>query len=80
MNDPTDIRLAGDKARPWEWPEDKWRGIVNRVRAGRSLKPKIWKNDAKVAVALSFDSDHESLTLRWGDDSPGRTTMVRLRR
>ena len=75
MNELSDIRLAGDKARPWEWPEEQWREVVDRVRAGRSLKPKNWKSDAKVAVAISFDSDHESLTLRWGDDSPGRLSQ-----
>ena len=57
---------------PWEWPEEKWRGIVNKIRAGRSLKPKTWPNGARCAVALSFDSDHETQTLRWGHDSPGR--------
>ncbi|MEZ5851350.1 MAG: polysaccharide deacetylase [Hyphomicrobiaceae bacterium] len=56
----------------WQWPEDKWRDIVNRVRAGRSLKPKAWPGGARCAVALSFDSDHETQTLRWGHDSPGR--------
>lgn len=56
----------------WQWPEEKWRGIVNRVRAGRSLKPKTWPNGARCAVALSFDSDHETQTLRWGHTSPGR--------
>ena len=75
MNELSDIRLAGDKARPWEWPEEQWREVVDRVRAGRSLKPKKWKSDARVAVAISFDSDHESLTLRWGDDSPGRLSQ-----
>ena len=75
MSDMSDIRLAGDKARPWDWSEEKWRGIVNKVRAGRSMKPKVWKDGAKVAVAFSFDSDHESLTLRWGDDSPGRLSQ-----
>ena len=28
---------------PWQWPEDKWRAIVGKVRAGRSLKPKAWE-------------------------------------
>ena len=55
----------------WQWPEEKWRGIVNKIRAGRSLKPKSWKKGARCAVALSFDSDHETQTLRWGHDSPG---------
>ena len=75
MNELSDIRLAGDKARPWEWPEERWREIVNRVRAGRSLKPEKWKSGASVVVAISFDSKHESLTLRWGDDSPGRLSQ-----
>ena len=56
----------------WQWPEEKWRSIVNKIRAGRSLKPKTWKKGARCAVALSFDSDHETQTLRWGHDSPGR--------
>lgn len=56
----------------WQWPEEKWRGIVNKIRAGRSLKPAVWKGGARCAVALSFDSDHETQTLRWGHDSPGR--------
>lgn len=60
---------------PWQWPEEKWRGIVETVRAGRSLKPKNWPNDARVAVALSFDSDHETSTLRHGDASPGKLSQ-----
>lgn len=57
---------------PWQWPEEVWRPIVEKVRAGRSLMPKAWPDGAKCAVALSFDSDHETTTLRWGDNSPGR--------
>lgn len=60
---------------PWQWQEQRWRGIVNKVRAGRSLKPKIWPGGARAAVALSFDSDHESSTLRWGQDSPGKLSQ-----
>ncbi len=56
---------------PWQWPEERWRGAVNRVRAGRSLKPAAWKDGARCAVALSFDSDHETGTLREGSTSPG---------
>lgn len=56
----------------WQWPEEKWRGIVDKIRAGRSLKPKSWPGGARTAVALSFDSDHETQVLRWGHDSPGR--------
>ncbi len=56
---------------PWQWPESTWRPIVEKVRAGRSLAPAAWPGGARVAVALSFDSDHETTTLRWGSDSPG---------
>src|SRR5258708_27223890 len=56
---------------PWQWPEARWRGIVEKVRAGRSLKPKSCPGGARVAVALSFDSDHERSELREGGSSPG---------
>jgi peptidoglycan/xylan/chitin deacetylase (PgdA/CDA1 family) len=57
---------------PWNWPEEKWRSLVGQVRAGRSLKPDIWPNGARCAVALSFDSDHETNELRDGGLSIGR--------
>lgn len=57
---------------PWEWPEEVWRGKVNKVRAGRSLVPAAWPGGARVAVALSFDSDHETNELRDGGGSIGR--------
>jgi peptidoglycan/xylan/chitin deacetylase (PgdA/CDA1 family) len=57
------------EANPWTWPEEIWRGIVHHVRAGRSLKPKRWKDGATFAVALSFDSDHETIELRYGGKS-----------
>ena len=60
---------------PWQWEEPRWRSIVGKVRAGRSLKPVAWKDGARVAVALSFDSDHESLTLRSGETSPGKLSQ-----
>jgi peptidoglycan/xylan/chitin deacetylase (PgdA/CDA1 family) len=56
---------------PWEWSEAEWRAKVERVRAGRSLKPAAWPGGAKVAVALSFDNDHESIPLIKGQTSPG---------
>jgi peptidoglycan-N-acetylglucosamine deacetylase len=59
----------------WEWPEDVWRRIVERARAGRSLAPKIWPNAARCAVALSFDADHETIPLRDGDESPMRVSQ-----
>lgn len=60
---------------PWQWDEAVWRGKVDKVRAGRSLKPKSWKNGARCAVALSFDSDHESNELRDGGESIGRMSQ-----
>ena len=57
---------------PWQWPEAHWRKLVNHVRAGRSLRPKSWKGGARCAVALSFDSDHETNELRDGGKSIGR--------
>lgn len=56
---------------PWRWDEATWRGHVNRVRAGRRLHPG-WPGGAKVAVALSFDSDHETIPLRDGETRPGK--------
>ncbi len=60
---------------PWQWPEQRWRSVVEKVRAGRSLKPAEWPGRARVAVALSFDSDHETTTLRFGDTSPGKLSQ-----
>ena len=60
---------------PWTWPEERWRPVVEKVRAGRSLKPATWPEGAQCAVALSFDSDHETLTLRTGEGSPGRLSQ-----
>jgi peptidoglycan/xylan/chitin deacetylase (PgdA/CDA1 family) len=57
---------------PWQWPEEHWRKLVNQVRAGRSYRPKAWKGGARCAVALSFDSDHETNELREGGKSIGR--------
>ena len=60
---------------PWEWPDAHWRGIVDHVRAGRSLAPKAWKDGARCAVALSFDSDHETIELRFGGKSYGKLSQ-----
>jgi peptidoglycan/xylan/chitin deacetylase (PgdA/CDA1 family) len=57
---------------PWQWPEEHWRGLVNHVRAGRTLRPATWKDGARCALALSFDSDHETNELREGGKSFGR--------
>ncbi|RSD20792.1 polysaccharide deacetylase family protein [Amycolatopsis eburnea] len=57
---------------PWQWDEATWRGHVEHVRAGRPLRPAAWPGGAKVAVALSFDSDHETPALRDGEVLPGK--------
>ncbi len=56
----------------WQWDEGTWRGHAGRIRAGRALVPGSWPGGARVAVALSFDSDHETIPLRDGDTGPGR--------
>lgn len=57
---------------PWQWPDSEWRKRVGQVRAGRNLKPAKWPGDLRCAVALSFDSDHETNELRDGGNSIGR--------
>jgi len=57
---------------PWQWPEAHWRRLVDQVRAGRAYRPPAWKDNARCAVALSFDSDHETNELRDGGKSIGR--------
>jgi peptidoglycan/xylan/chitin deacetylase (PgdA/CDA1 family) len=57
---------------PWQWPEAHWRKLVDRVRAGHSLRPAEWPGGARCAVGLSFDSDHETSDLRDGGKSIGR--------
>ena len=66
------IHSAGE---PWRWDESVWREIVERARAGRSLKPRQWPGGARCAVALSFDADHETIPLRDGDESPMRISQ-----
>ncbi|RMB12081.1 polysaccharide deacetylase family protein [Eilatimonas milleporae] len=57
---------------PWNTPETEWRALVERVRAGRALKPKFWPGGARCAVALSFDCDHETFELGAGGRAIGR--------
>jgi peptidoglycan/xylan/chitin deacetylase (PgdA/CDA1 family) len=57
---------------PWQWADEHWEGLVQRVRAGRTLRPSIWKDGARCAFAVSFDSDHETGELRDGGRSIGR--------
>src|SRR5690348_11301526 len=57
---------------PWQWHEQHWRSLVHQVRAGKRLAPAKWKDGLRCAVALSFDSDHETNELREGGKSIGR--------
>ncbi|MDJ0390748.1 polysaccharide deacetylase [Roseomonas sp. E05] len=57
---------------PWQWPDPHWQGLIRQVRAGRPLRPRQWPGGARCAVALSFDSDHETNELREGGKSIGR--------
>ncbi len=67
--------MSQNDEQPWTWPEEVWRAKVNHVRAGRSLAPKAWKDGARLAVALSFDSDHETVELRFGGNSYGKMSQ-----
>ena len=66
---------AKNELLPWQWPEARWRAIVDHVRAGRTLAPKSWPGGARCAVALSFDSDHETNELREAGESPGKLSQ-----
>ena len=58
----------------WQWDEATWRGHVGHIRAGRPLLPG-WPGGAQVAVALSFDSDHETIPLRDAETGPGKLSQ-----
>jgi peptidoglycan/xylan/chitin deacetylase (PgdA/CDA1 family) len=60
---------------PWQWPDAHWQSIVHHVRAGRTLRPRLWPEGARCAVALSFDSDHETNELREGGESIGKLSQ-----
>src|SRR5918999_4000564 len=63
------------KLEPWQWPDEHWRRLINQVRAGRSLRVNTWPGGARCAVALSFDSDHETNELREAGESIGRLSQ-----
>jgi peptidoglycan/xylan/chitin deacetylase (PgdA/CDA1 family) len=72
---PTLSHVVAEAQTSWQWDEATWRGHVQRVRAGRSLKPATWPGGARVAVALSFDSDHETIPLRDAETQPGKLSQ-----
>lgn len=53
----------------WTWSEERLQALMNRARAGRALRPDAWPDGARCAVALSFDSDHDTFELRDGGKS-----------
>lgn len=57
---------------PWQWSTSEIESRVNHVRGGRALRPSRWPGGARFAVALSFDSDHETNELRDGGASIAR--------
>ncbi len=67
--------MSQEQLQPWQWDETTVRRYVNRVRAGRPLKPAGWPNGARVAVALSFDPDHETIPLRDSETTPGKLSQ-----
>ncbi len=62
---------SSDVEPAWRWSDERVLETVNAVRAGRSLQPASWPGGARVAVALSFDVDNETLSLRTGQPSVG---------
>lgn len=50
---PTIVPKPEEQEQPWQWSEQRWRGIVERVRAGRTLRPDVWPGGARCAVAIS---------------------------
>ena len=69
------VQPESDDLPPWQWPEARWRAVSGKIRPGRSLKPTAWKDGARIAVGISFDSDHESGELRDGGKSLGRMSQ-----
>lgn len=67
--------MSGQHQEPWQWTDTHWRKLVDQARAGKKLAPRIWPNGARCAVALSFDSDHETNELREGGQSIGRLSQ-----
>src|SRR5213594_4380884 len=59
----------------WQWSWEKIASTVGKVRAGRDLTPPAWPGNARVAVALSFDLDNETPSLRDGNSSPSELSQ-----
>jgi peptidoglycan-N-acetylglucosamine deacetylase len=59
----------------WRWSMDSVQRVVQAARAGRSLAPRSWPRGARVAVALSFDVDNETVNLRFGEPTVGELSQ-----
>jgi peptidoglycan/xylan/chitin deacetylase (PgdA/CDA1 family) len=59
----------------WQWSWEKIQATVGKVRAGRDLTPAAWPGNNRVAVALSFDLDNETPSLRDGNSSPSELSQ-----
>ena len=57
---------------PWQWPEEHWRKLVNRVRAGRSCGRRRGRTARAAPSRSRSTSDHETNELRDGGKSIGR--------
>src|SRR5439155_11671066 len=55
------------------WTDEQLRQAVAPARVGRTLTPRSWPDNARVAVCLSFDVDNESYLLARGETS--QTTL-----
>lgn len=64
--------MAPKHPAPWTLTETQWRGDLERVRAGRPLRPARWPDSKRCAVAFSFDCDHEAFELGAGGSAVGR--------
>ena len=56
---------------PTHWTEEQIARSVANVRAGPTLTPQHWPNNARVAVCISFDVDNETLSLSQAVTAPG---------
>ena len=64
------LRAQAPPPSPSSWDSAQIAATVNKVRSGRNLTPKTWPGRNRVAVALSFDFDAETLYLRSGVTTP----------
>jgi peptidoglycan/xylan/chitin deacetylase (PgdA/CDA1 family) len=64
-----DQQAGGANQPGTKWTEAQLKEAIGLARVGRKLTPKSWPNGARVAVALSFDTDNEAPLLRDGTTS-----------